>query len=147
MPLTLILGLNPVAQAEGMTAVRPTSIDIFTTMDQPIGGAEAVAIQLPDTNVQIHKLDGIKQLEAYLSTDLPGNEGRARDIALKRLGQVSKTTRRQLEQSATALAKAMQHAVQQYPAIVFDGELVVYGLTDLSVALSHYRHWQRGQTP
>ena len=64
MPLTLILGLNPVAQAEGMMAVRPTSIDIFTTMDQPIGGAEAVAIQLPDTNVQIHKLDGIKQLEA-----------------------------------------------------------------------------------
>ena len=38
----------------------------------------------------------------------------------------------------------MQYGVDRYPAIVFNGEAVVYGLTDLSNALDHYRTWQAG---
>lgn len=147
MPLIVLLAFGSVTQAETMTAMTPTSINIFTTTDQPISIAKALAEQLPDIEVQIHQLDGIKKLEAYLSKGLPGDANKARDITLKRLGQVSKATRGQLEHSATALAEALQYGVQQYPAIVFDGELVVYGLTDLSVALMHYRHWQQGQMP
>jgi integrating conjugative element protein (TIGR03757 family) len=145
--LTLILAFGPATQAQTVDAMTPTSIDIFTTTNQPISKVHAFVNQLPDIEVQIHKLDGIKRFEVYLSAGLPGDTGNAKDIALKRLGQVSKATRHQLEHSATALAAALQYGVQQYPAIVFDGEFVVYGVTDLSIALAHYRQWQQGQTP
>ena len=127
--------------------MTPTSIDIFTTSDQAISAVNAIAEQLPGIELRIHRLDGIKQLEAYLSDGLPADADKARQLALERLQQLSKATRSQLEHSATALAQALQYGLEQYPAMVFDGELVVYGVTDLSVALKHYRHWQHGRTP
>ena len=36
--------------------------------------------------------------------------------------------------------------VDRYPAIVFDGRAVVYGVTDLVQALNRYEAWQREQT-
>jgi integrating conjugative element protein (TIGR03757 family) len=49
--------------------------------------------------------------------------------------------------AATALAKAMQVGVDRYPAVVFDGEAVVYGVTDLTFALEQYRAWQARRRP
>lgn len=147
MLLTLMLALGSVTHAEVVTAMTPTSIDIFSTSDQPISVVDAFVHHLPDIEVRIHKLDGIKQLEAYLSEGLPAEPDKARERALERLQKVSKATRNDLQHSATALAQALQYGVEQYPAIVFDGELVVYGLTDLSAALIHYRHWRQGETP
>ena len=144
--LILILAFGFVTPAEAVTAMKPTSIEIFATSDQLISVVDTFVDQLPDIEVRIHKLDGIKQLEGYLSEGLPANPDKARQLALERLQHLSKATRSQLERSATALAQAVQYGVEQYPAIVFDGELVMYGLTDLSVALTHYRHWQQGQT-
>ncbi len=47
-----------------------------------------------------------------------------------------------IQNAAVGLAKAIQYGVDRYPAIVFGGEVVVYGLTDLSPALDHYQAWQ-----
>ena len=58
---------------------------------------------------------------------------------------VTKVSQNQLEHSATSLSKALHYGVEKYPAIVFDGELVVYGLTDLTLALTQYRRWQSGE--
>ena len=52
-----------------------------------------------------------------------------------------------MQASATALAKAMQYGVDRYPAIVFDGQAVVYGVTDLKAALVHYQMWRTGAKP
>ena len=145
--LTLLLALGQITQADSVIAMAPTSIDIFTTTDQPINVIEVFPEQRPGIEVRIHKLDGIRQLEAYLSRGLPAVPDKAKHLVLERLQKLDKGTRSQLEQAATSLAKAVQYGVEQYPAIVFDGELVVYGLTDLSVALTHYRHWQHGETP
>jgi integrating conjugative element protein (TIGR03757 family) len=47
--------------------------------------------------------------------------------------------------AAFGLAKAAQYGVDRYPAIVFDGRAVVYGVTDLVDAVERYETWQREQ--
>ncbi len=142
---TLLLVLSHVTQAEKLMAMTPTSIEIFTTIDQPISAIDTFVATHPEIDVRIHKLDAIKQLEGKLSQGLSADLDKAKRLVLRKLQQLSKATRSQLEHSARSLAKAVQYGIEKYPAIVFDGELVVYGLTDLSAALMHYRHRQAGE--
>ncbi len=143
---TLLLVLSYVSQAEKLVAMTPTSIEIFTTIDQPISAIDTFVTKHPEIEVRIHKLDAIKQLEGKLSHGLSADPDKAKRLVLRKLQQLGKATRSQLEHSARSLAKAVQYGVEKYPAIVFDGELVVYGLSDLSAALTHYRLWQAGAT-
>ena len=140
----LLLVISLTAPAQIPTGMTPTVIDIFTTADQPISAIDTFVEKYPAIVLHIHKLDSIKQLEDELSQGLSADRVEAKRLVLRKLQQLSKGTRSQLEQAAMSLAKAVQYGVEKYPAIVFDGELVVYGLTDLSVALTHYRHWHAG---
>ena len=143
---TLLFVLSQVTLAEKQMVVTPRSIEIFTTTDQPINAIDRFVEKHMHVAFQIHELDAIKGLEDTLSQGLTADPDKAKRLVLERLQQLNKGTRSQLEHSATALAKAVQYGVEKYPAMVFDGELVVYGLTDLSVALMHYRHWRAGET-
>ena len=143
--LTLLLFLSHAIQAEKPMVMTPTSIEIFTTIDQPISAIDTFVAKHPEIEVRIHRLDAIKQVEDKLSQGLSADPDKAKRLVLRKLQQLGKATRSQLEHSARSLAKAVQYGVEKYPAIVFDGELVIYGLTDLSAALMHYRHWQAGE--
>ncbi len=143
---TLLFVLNQLTWAEEQMVMTPTIIEIFTTSDQPINAIDRFVEKHTEIAIQIHKLDAIKGLEDTLSQELTADPDKAKRLVLDRLQQLNKGTRSQLEHSATALAKAVQYGVEKYPAMVFDGELVVYGLTDLSVALMHYRLWRSGET-
>ena len=50
------------------------------------------------------------------------------------------------QRAASGLLKAAEYGIDRYPAVVFDGDAVVYGVTDLDEALRHYREWQ-GRAP
>lgn len=142
---TLLFVLSLVTQAEKLVVMTPTSIEIFTTIDQPISAIDTFVAKHPEIDVRIHKLDAIKQLEGKLSQGLSSDPDKAKRLVLRKLQQLGKATRSQLEHSAKSLAKAVQYGIEKYPAIVFDGEFVVYGLSDLSLALTQYRHWQVGE--
>lgn len=142
---TLLFVLNQLTWAEEQIVMTPTSIEIFTTADQPIGAIDRLPAEHP--SIRIHNLDAIKGLEVELSQRLSADPDKAERQLLERLQQLSGSTRSQLEHSAMSLARAMQYGLEKYPAIVFDGDLVVYGLTDLSVALMHYRLWRSSETP
>ncbi len=144
--LTLLFVPSQVTQAEKRTAMVPTYIEIFTTADQPISVMDTVVQQYPDIVLRVHKLDAIKQIENKLSDGLPADPEKAQRLVLTRLQRLGKTTHSELEHSATSLAKAAQYGVEKYPAIVIDGEFVIYGLTDLAAALTHYRYWQLGES-
>ena len=143
---TLLIVLSQAAWAEKQMVVTPRSIEIFTTTDQPINAIDRFVEKHMHVALQIHTLDAIKGLEDTLSQGLAADPDKAKRLVLDRLQQLNKGTRSQLEHSATALAKAVQYGVEKYPAMIFDGELVVYGLTDLSVALMHYGLWRAGET-
>ncbi len=144
---TLLCVLSLLAWAEEQMVMTPTSIEIFNTGDQPINAIDRFVDEHLNISIQIHRLDAIKGLQDTLSQGLSADPDNAKRLVLERLQQLNKGTRSQLEHSATALAKAVQYGVEKYPAMVFDGELVVYGLTDLSVAVMHYGLWRSGETP
>ena len=143
---TLLFVLSQLTLAEKHMVMTPKSIEIFTTTDQPIHAIGRFVEKHMHVAIQLHELDAIKGLEDTLSQGLAADPDKAKRLVLDRLQQLNKGTRSQLEHSATALAKAVQYGVEKYPAMIFDGKLVVYGLTDLSVALMHYGHWRAGET-
>ena len=122
-------------------------IEVFTSDKHPIIDTDAARDTLGGLRITVHKIDGIQSVERDLSLNLPMEPQAAKQIALHRIENLGAPTRASMHASATALAKAMQYGLDRYPAVVFDGEVVVYGVTDLTVALEQYRAWQSGQRP
>ncbi|WP_268745429.1 TIGR03757 family integrating conjugative element protein [Methylomarinum vadi] len=75
--------------------------------------------------------------------DMPADPAQSKRIALDRIQHMDDQSKTKMQMAAQGLAKAMQYGVDRYPAIVFDGQAVVYGVTDVQSALAHYRVWRR----
>ena len=122
---------------------------MFSTTDIQLDGTPSFfnSKNLSEIELQIYQLDGIQRFEAKLSSNLPTDPNRSKQIAVQRIQQLDEQTMAAVQNAAVGLAKAMQYDINRYPAIVFDGEAVVYGLTDLSSALDHYRTWRVGARP
>ncbi|PCH60988.1 MAG: hypothetical protein COC05_02485 [Gammaproteobacteria bacterium] len=42
------------------------------------------------------------------------------------------------------VGKGSVYGVERYTAIMFDGEVVIYGVTDIREALHRYQQWREG---
>ena len=93
----------------------------------------------------VYAIDGIERLRAGLSRDLPGDPQAAREIVLARFGHMEKAQGLRLENAAQGLVRAMRYGIDRYPAIVFDGQAVVYGVSDIEAARQLWRAWQEAQ--
>ena len=131
-------GLNP-----------PRVIEVFTSVQYPIvePDAKRAGTHLRRVEITLYEIDGIQSVERDLSLNLPVEPQQSKQVALQRIQNLDEQTRSRMHASATALAKAMQYGVDRYPAVVFDGEAVVYGVTDLTLAFEQYRAWQAGRRP
>ena len=130
----------PGAFAEEMGIVQ---IEVFTVSGYRITGQMKLSQGTAgkESPVRIYVLDGLKDLEARLTENLPGNPEQARRVATYRILQISETDRARLQQTAVGLARAIHYGIDRHPAMVFNGQAVVYGLTDLNAGLNHYRAW------
>ena len=142
--LPLLLWAGAVTADQPVTADFPR-IEVFTLSGYPIE-ANTAAIS-PQMGLQQYELDRIRLLETRLSRELPADPKQAEAIVLDRFQHLDRATSDSLRQSAVGLAKAMQYGIDRIPAIVFDGQAVVYGVTDISEALAHYQAWQSGKRP
>ena len=88
------------------------------------------------------EIDGIERFEVELSLGLPADTDAARRQAIERITQVDEERVRRVQRSAMGLSKAMQHGIDRYPAVVFNEEAVVYGVTDLAEARQRYQLWR-----
>jgi integrating conjugative element protein (TIGR03757 family) len=119
-------------------ASQPPSIEVFTTARYPIATASTPA-------VLVYNLDLPALIEAELSTRLPRDSEIAAQLASAELqGAAWRKSAETLTHAYQGLLKARQYSLETLPAVVFDGQAVIYGITDLSQALSHYRRWQVG---
>ena len=133
---TLLVTVNGVVSADSQPLV-----EVFTTSDVSI-------ITGPEVDrVEIYNVDGIRQFEEEISRGLSWDANTARQQAIARVTQLDEEQKQQVRRVATGLSKAMQYEIDRTPAILFDGKAVVYGLTDLGVALDHYRAWRAGARP
>ncbi|MBK9130397.1 MAG: TIGR03757 family integrating conjugative element protein [Gammaproteobacteria bacterium] len=93
-------------------------------------------------NTTVYVMDRINQLQQALSEDLPSDPENAKQLVLARFQRMDAQLSSELENAAKGLAQAMQYGINRYPAIVFDGDAVVYGVTDVTAATQIYQRWQ-----
>lgn len=127
-----------------VSADETLNIEIFTTSMRPVANAGGAA--LDSANVTTYTIDGLARFEAMLSEGLGADPEVAKAEAVRRLEQVNESRMAPAKNAAMGLAKAIEYSVDRYPAIVFDGSAVVYGVTDLIEARERYQAWQRTQT-
>ncbi|MCG7977147.1 MAG: TIGR03757 family integrating conjugative element protein [gamma proteobacterium symbiont of Clathrolucina costata] len=125
--------------------MHPYLVEVFTTTDVPIAGEAGINRQALRGEKEFHdyELDGIRRTEEKLSEGLPADPEQSKRVVLQRFQQLSEEDRTRMQRAATGLAKVMQYGVDRYPAIVFEGQAVVYGVTDVQTAITHYRAWRR----
>jgi len=124
-------------------------IEVFTSAQYPVfeTDTKGSGSDLQRSEITLYEIDGIQSVERDLSLNLPAEPQPSKQISLQRIQNLDEQTRSRMQASATALAKAMQYGIDRYPAIVFDGQVVVYGVTDLQAALAHYQAWRTGSQP
>ena len=93
----------------------------------------------------MYYLDRIDRLQKELSKDLPADPVTAKQTALHRFQRIDRHLSSELENASKGLVQAMHYGIDRYPAIVFDGNAVVYGITDVRAATQRYRQWQAGE--
>lgn len=146
--LILVFIITPVGAIELALAETQLRIEVFTTTDlQFIESVDEEGGVHRNINLQVYKLDGIQLVEAELSRNLTADPVKSQQILLQRIQGMDEQTRMRMQRSANGIAIAMQYGIERYPAIVFDGQAIVYGLTDLQAALAQYQTWRAGNNP
>ena len=147
--LVVVILVGNAVLAARMDAVIPRTIEVFTSSDLPVTARAGVPSDPahPQPGLQVYELDGIRYIEEKLSRNLPPDPGQSRRIVLQHLRQLHETDRTRMRLAAVGLARAAHYGIDRYPAMVFDGQAAVYGLTDLEAALQHYRAWRAGDPP
>ena len=135
---------GPLAYIVPVWAGDALVIEVFTTSEQPVFGGEHE--RLRTATVTTYAVDGLERFESGLSEGLPADPDAAKAEALRRIQHLDEARMVPAKNAAFGLTKAVQYGVDRYPAIVFDGRAVVYGVTDLVQALDRYEAWQREQT-
>jgi integrating conjugative element protein (TIGR03757 family) len=127
----------------------PHFIEVFTSARYPIVDTDAkgAGSHVQGLEITVYEIDGIQSVERNLSHNLPVKPQQSKQIALQRIQSLDKQTRSRMQSAATALAKAMQYGVDRYPAVVFDGQAILYGITDLQAVLVHYQAWRARGKP
>lgn len=91
----------------------------------------------PGFTVRIYALDAPEQLESQL----PAFTGRDAEARARRWAERhARPLARRVRAAHQGRLKALDYGVVKVPAVVFDGEYVVYGATDLGRAARLYRH-------
>ena len=81
---------------------------------------------------------------AALSRDLPADSTQAERLLQTRLACLSPAT---LIQGWQGLARARQYGLDRLPAVVCNGQGLVYGVSDGAVALAHCQRGRQGDRP
>lgn len=120
------------------------TIEVFTTSERAVSGADHERFR--SATVTTYAVDRLDRFQSALSEGLPADPKAAKAEALRRVQQLDDARMAPAKNAAIGLAKAVQYGVDRYPAIVFDGRAIVYGVTDLVEALDRYDAWQREQS-
>jgi integrating conjugative element protein (TIGR03757 family) len=118
-------------------------IEVFTSSERPFTNVDHERLRY--ATFTTYTVDDLERFESGLSEGLPQDPEAAKTEALRRVQQLDDTRMAPAKNAAIGLAKAIQYGVDRYPAIVFDGRAVVYGVTDLVDAVERYETWQREQ--
>ena len=128
---------------QASSSLWPESVLVVTSDKYPVVTPVAFKSYIP--KVKLLNLDSVYQIETRLSEGLPANEKLATTEFHRRVETIGKAQlESDLRNAYQAVGAAMAYRLDRCPAIIFDEQVVVYGLTDLSQALEKYRQWRLG---
>jgi integrating conjugative element protein (TIGR03757 family) len=93
-------------------------------------------------NATVYVVDTINTVSERLSTGLPNTPAEAQKIATARLNALTAQDKEVLHQASAGVIRAAEYKITKAPAIVFDGQAVLYGLSDVEQARDIYRRWR-----
>lgn len=94
-----------------------------------------------DAVVTQHDLAAPVLLEHAFSVGLPANPVQAEAMAKAWFKANQAKLSEQLKAAYAGHTKALNYDLKKYPAWVFDGRAIVYGVTDLREGLAIYQEW------
>jgi integrating conjugative element protein (TIGR03757 family) len=108
---------------------------IYTDSSNPVSS--------PSPDIPVVYLDAPEHVQTDIFGILPANpalaEKQARDVLNS---PAFSSQQQQLTSAYQGVMKAWSLGLTKYPAIVFDDKWVVYGTTDISVAMHHLADWR-----
>jgi integrating conjugative element protein (TIGR03757 family) len=125
------------------------AIEVVFNDQTPVSNVNLIqsSLQAQGVTVAFYNLDAPAQLGKALSQGLPANVELAKKIVQERLHQDGSAALNARYQNAyRALTQSLAYELDRFPTIVFNhGQAVVYGVTDLAVALQIFQRWQASQ--
>ena len=125
-----------------MVAVAGLLVSLTVSAQQPLKTEVFTLSTIAMTNTPgatIYYVDGISQVQNYLSAGLPKDPAAAQVMAKERWGTLGRKGNQRLQNAGVGLGRAVQLGINRAPAIVFDDKAVVYGVTDVAYAAQLYR--------
>jgi integrating conjugative element protein (TIGR03757 family) len=117
----------------------PTKIEVFTN---------STTLLTNTAGAQIYVLDGLKMLELELSQGLPSDAQASAQIAQERIARMGPALQKRAANAAQAITLAKQYGIERVPAVVFGGQTVVYGASDVAHAAALFNQQRsRGKAP
>jgi integrating conjugative element protein (TIGR03757 family) len=94
--------------------------------------------------IEVLNLDAVADFEQRLGSRLPANEKQALLLVGQRIAKIGQSElNTELRHAYQALSVAMSYGVGSYPAIIIDQQVILYGVTDLTLAIEIYRLWEK----
>ena len=132
----LYLAVNPPLWAETLT------VEAFTDSGQmPIS-----VLQKPGLTVTLYDLSAPKHIEQELSAGLSTNPEAAAKVASQFIQANQEALAQRLMMAYQSHTKAMDYGLTHYPALVFNGQAIIYGVTDVLDGLNRYQTWLETQS-
>ena len=151
LALLVALSLSLGGGASAADGWGPVRVEVFTAQDLPPSALRRDDPRAASVAVEVYALDGLDKLAANLSRPV-ANRAECREAdghgAPGSIGPRAGGPEQldALQRAASGLLKAAEYGIDRYPAVVFDGHAVVYGVTDLDEALRRFETRQ-GRAP
>ena len=114
------LGATPAPWSPGATEVFASSAMYISNAGQ----------------ARVYRVDARKQIMAEINQGgLPPDQARALEIARARIKAMGPGLRQRILDSVQVTDKVVRYGIQRVPAVVFDGQRVVYGVGDVAQAI------------
>ena len=114
---------------------------VITSDQRPVSGADVVSASA-SLDVQLLNLDAVTVVEHRLSEGLPADSVQAQALVEQRIVEIGRSNlEAEIRKAYLPLATMMSYGLDRYPVIIFDRRAVIYGVTDLPLAVSQYRQW------
>jgi len=138
----MILGVATLSEAN--TDELPRSIIAISSDRRPIQPIDWNGVRTSENKpeITIFNLDAVQSIQDQLSEGLPNDEKLARALVEQKIAEIGRSKLEdELRTAYLPLGTMMANGLDRYPVIIFDQQAVIYGITDLSVAINRYRQW------